>query len=122
MLRLAPPLERLALVPRVLRDLLDEREVLPRALLRVLAFPRMLLVLLFPRIELCFERDLLAPLLFRALPERDFPLDLFDDIFARDLLRVDDLFLVEVVGIEYHSSVPEVLSTVCIVPKTRATL
>jgi len=106
MLRLVPPRERLALVPRVLRDLLDEREALPRALFRELAFPRMLFALLFPRIELCFARDLLAPLLFRALPERDFALDLFDDIFARDLLRVDDLFLVEVVGIEYHSSVP----------------
>jgi hypothetical protein len=108
MLRLTPLRERLALVPRVLCDFLDERELLPRAVLRELDFPRMLFALLFPRIELCFDRDLLAelPLLFRALAERDFALDRFDDIFPRALLRVDDLFLVEVVGIEFHSSVP----------------
>jgi hypothetical protein len=63
--------------------------------------------LLFPRIAFGFEPPFLVlrpALIFFALTARLPVIRLFDDL-AADLLRVDDLFLVEVVGIEFYSSV-----------------
>ena len=108
-LRLAVPL---LFVPVRERVAVERRAVLPD-----LRAPDRVVPLLFEvvpdpplaRFALCFERPLFALLRavdFFAAPPRPFMVRLLDELdFDADLLRVDDLFLVEVVAIEYNSSV-----------------
>ena len=115
MIRCAPLREPRALVVRVfLRALvarpraaaLRERVLVVLFLLLLLEAVRLLRVLLlFPRAAV-FVRPLLVLLREVVLLPRPLVVRFADADFPRDLLRGDELFLVEVVGINVDSCVP----------------